>query len=175
MPVKVPAHMHPLKYNGIFDFDSVYRAIHEWLNISGYFVQEPLHKRKVPTTAGAELDIYITGWRKVDAYVRYWIYVYIKAYDLKEVEVVKEGKKKKLVKARILIEMSGDVELDYNNYFEKTRFLRALRDLLNTIVLKHRIDDVWWDELYYRMLKLHRIIKEKLDMEIKTNAYHDVW
>jgi len=88
---------------------------------------------------------------------------------------MKEGKKQKLTKARVWIELNCEVDLDYNNLFEKSKFLEGIRKFLNNIVLRSRIDNLWWDELYYRTLKLHRFIKELLETETKTNAYYDVW
>jgi len=175
MSVKVPAPKHIIKYEGIFDYDRLYKIVYHWLSNQGYYVNEPTYKSKPGTAAGTEEEIELRAWRKVNNYVKYWIYVYFHVYDIKPMEIVKEGKKKKVIKARIWIELDAEVELDYNNRFEKSRFLEALRTFLNNIVLKSKIDVVWTDELYYRMLKLHKVIKEFLEMETKTNAYYDVW
>ena len=167
-----------IKFNGIFDFSGLYRVSHDWMINQGYYFEEKLYKHKVPSPAGAEQDIEWEGWIKATEYIKYWIYMYIKLFDLKEIEVIKDGEKKKLYKARMIIEISGDVELDYTNRFGSSRFGLALRNFMHKHVWKHtegRIGSIWWDELYYRTFKLHQVIKEFLDMESKGNAYYDMW
>jgi hypothetical protein len=173
-----PTNKLTIKFNGIFDFNGLYKVAHDWIVNQNYYFEEKLYKHKVPTPAGAEQDIMWEGWRKVNEYVRYWINVYIKLFDLKEIEVIKEGKKKKLYKARMFIEISGKVELDYSNRFGNSLFGIMLRNFMHKHVWKYtegRISSIWGDELYYRTLKLHQVIKEFLDMESKGNAYYDMW
>jgi len=174
-PVDVPGYKQTIKYKGIFDFDKFYKMVYSWMMGNNYYFEEPSYKHKVPSEFGAEDEVEIKGWIKVNSYVRYWIFVTWHTWDQKEVEVIKEGKKVMLTKARIWIELKNKVELDYDDYFGKSKFTEALRTFLNKIVLKSRIENVYTDELHYRMLKLHNLIKEYLDNETKTNAFYDVW
>ena len=178
--IPVPASGVPfiIKYSGIFDLDNLYRTIHEWVVDQRFYFQEDEVKHKVPSPAGAEQDYLFTGWRNINEYARFNIMVHIKLYDLKEVEVIKEGRRKILSKSRLRIYVSGNVELDYKNRFEKNKFLLALRKFYNKYILKEGegiIGGVWWDQLYYHLNKLTTVIKEFLDMESKGNAYYDMW
>ena len=167
-----------IKYDGIFDLDKLYMVIQQWIIDQGFYFEEATVKHKVPSPAGAEKDYDFTGWRKINEYVKFHIRAYIKAYTLKDIEVIKEGKKRKLTKARLKIYIMGEVELDYNDRFEKNRFLLSLRAFYHKYIIKEDegvIGGVWWDQLYYHVFKLHAIIKEHLDMESKSNAYYDMW
>lgn len=165
-----------LKFNGIFDFDGLYKVMHDWLVDRQYYFEESLYKHKVPTPAGAEQHIKWDCWRKVNAYVKYWINIYFILRDMKEVEVIKDGERKKLTKARLLIVFGGKVELDFSKRFPHNRLAKNLMDfLINYIWKPEKVVSMWWDELYYRIYKFQRVVKEYLEMESKGNAYYDMW
>jgi hypothetical protein len=175
MPIIPLPTVATLKVNGVFDFESVYRAMHDWFVGQKYYFEEILYKHKVPSPAGAEEHIRWKGWRKVTEYVKFNIYVYIIMWDMKEIEVIKNGEKKKLTKARIKIEFNGDCELDYSKQFEKTPFLKKLGQFYNEFVAKKKIDTVYTDQLYYMILKLYTVAKEQMELETKSNMYYDMW
>jgi len=176
MPKKIPlGNVATLKINGIFDFETVYRAMHGWFVEQKYYFEEKLYKHKVPSPAGAEEHIRWEGWRKITDYVKFNIQIYIIMWDMKEIEVIKNGEKKKLTKARMKIEFNGDVETDYQDAFGKTPFLVKLREFYNEFVMKKRIDTIYTDQLYYMILKLYTVAKEQLEFETRANMYYDMW
>src|SRR3989338_696082 len=93
-----------LKYSGIFDLKGLYGTITEWFIDYGFYLEEPSWKHKVPSQSGAEQEIEFTGWKKINEYVIYWVELYIHIYDLVDVDVVKEGVKKKLNRANMALE-----------------------------------------------------------------------
>ncbi|MCK4521843.1 MAG: hypothetical protein KAU20_04670 [Nanoarchaeota archaeon] len=165
-----------IKKVGIFDMDGLYKVMQRWFYDNKYYFEETLYKHKPGTAAGKEEEIGWTGWRKVNDYVKFHIKVFFHIYDIKNIEVIKEGKKVKLTKCRVWIEFNGDVELDYTKRFGQSKFGKFLFDVYNKFVLQEeKVLSNWWDELYYRVYKLHTITKEYLDMESKGNAYYDIW
>lgn len=165
-----------LQYDGIFDFDGLYKLMHDWIVDRNYYFEEKLYRHKVPTPAGAEQHIVWEAWRKVNEYAKYWINIYMILRDAKEIEVVKKGEKKKLTKAKLIIIFEGKVELDYSKRFGKSALGHYLNDFLLSYVWKPEKEvSMWWDELYYRIYKLHRAAKDFLDMETKGNDYYDMW
>lgn len=167
-----------LKYDGIFDLDNFYKMVQQWIVDQGFYFEEGTFKHKVPSPAGAEQDYDLSGWQNISEYVRFTIRVYIKTYNLKDLEVIKDGKKRKLSKTKMKVRIAGEVVLDYNNRFEKNKFLLGLRSFYHKYILKEDegvIGGLWWDKLYYMLFKLHSEMKEYLDMESKGNAYYDVW
>ncbi|MDP7323381.1 MAG: hypothetical protein QF632_01315 [Candidatus Woesearchaeota archaeon] len=159
-----------LKYRGVWDYEGLYQLMVQWFEDQGYEFHERVFKHKVPSPLGFEQELGWYGWRKVNAYVKFWIYVYWHVWDIKEVEVVKDGKKKKMVQARLFIEFSGKVELDWQNMFTGSKFVVAIQDWMNKYVLHKTITGGWEDELYYRIHKLFYSCKEFLNMETVHNA-----
>src|SRR3989338_8366961 len=116
-PVKAPIPSNIIKFRGIFDYYGLLKEMQQWVVDSGYEWHENVYKHKVPSPAGAEQEIKWTGNLKVNAYAKYWVNVYFHLWDLKDVEVVKDGKKQMMNSARLQILFSGYVELDYNDVF----------------------------------------------------------
>ena len=176
--VSIESKMPPwrLKFNGIFDFDGLYKVMYNWFNGMSFYFEEGLYKHKVPTPAGAEQDIEWSGWRKITEYTKYWIRLYIKLYDMKEIIVIKDGQKKKLTKARLMIEFYPSVELDYQARFSKeNRLALQLQDFYHKFIIKKNIQNIWEDQIWYYTLKLYTIIKEYMDFEAKGNVFYDMW
>ncbi len=159
-----------IKYRGVFDFDGLYRMMVDWFENQGYEFQETTYKHKVPSPMGAEQELGWFAWRKVNAYVKYWVKISFHIWDMKEVEVIRDGKKKKMLSARMHIEFSGYVELDWQKTFSGNKFLVALQDWMNKYVLHKTITGTWEDELYYRIHKLFYLTKQYLNMETVHNA-----
>ena len=144
----------------------------QWIIDSGYEFQEMQYKHKVPDPAGYEQELRWYGWRKVTGYVKYNIHVYFHLWEIKDVELVKQGRKKRMWNARVLIEIKGDVETDWNNYFERanSKFLIGLREWINKYLLFNKIMSSWTDEHYYRIYKLHLVAKQALGMTTITDS-----
>ena len=175
-PKTVSIRKHTLLKYGIIDFDGLYKAMYQWLYEHKYHFEEPLSRIRPGTAAGVEYEFRWQAWRKINEYYKQNILIHMQVWDVKDIEVVKDGHKVKLTKCRIKIDFSGDIELDYTNRFGKTKFGKMLFNLYNTFILQsERQLATWWDELYYRVYKLQTIAKEYLDMEAKGNAYYDVW
>jgi hypothetical protein len=169
------AHPQRLKYRGIFDLDGFLRTVRQWMIDRGYEFHEKNVKYKVPSPAGAELEMEWEAWLKVTAYVKFWIKVGYHMFDVKEVEVIKDGKKQKLTSARMLMEIWGQVDLDYTNRFKGSRFAEALQDFYHKYVIRKDLDNIWEDELYYRVYKLYSVAKQYLEMEAAHNAAELRW
>jgi hypothetical protein len=161
---------------GIVDLDGLYKTMRRWFYDYKYFLDEPTTRIRPGSAAGNEYEWDWRAWKKPNEYVKHHIRVYFYIWDVKDMEVIKDGEKVKLTKCRIMIEFDGHIELDYGKFFGKTKFGRILFDLYNTIILQEEKQVAnWWDELYYHVYKLQTIVKEYLDMDAKGNAYYDVW
>jgi hypothetical protein len=168
--LKTPEHYNPkIFYAGIFDYDKLIKTIANWFNIQGFEFKEEYFKHKVPTPAGSEPEFKYHGWMKLSEYVQYWIFVQAHLYELKEVDVMIDGVKKKMAKGKIMLTFSDNCILDYNNKFN-TPVAKKIQDFLHKHIWNKQITGGWTDELYYRKYKLHREVKEALGMSTTTNA-----
>ena len=102
----------------------------------------------------------------MEEYYEWVVNITIETFDMHDVEVVlKDGKKKKMAKGRIWIQILGKVEMDYEKRWEKSAFLAQLKGFYHKYIIKKTIEGVWWDELYYKIfLRLHALIQERLKM-----------
>ena len=173
---EIPIRKMIIKKVGLIDLDGLYKTMHKWFYDNNYVFEEPTSRIRPGTAAGVEYEFKWKCWRKVSGYVKYHLNVWIYLWDAKDIEVVKEGKKIKLTKCRLQIEIDGFMELDWTKRFSKTKLGMFLFWFYNMYILKEeRVLSLWWDELYYRAYKLQTIVKEYLDMEAKGNAFYDIW
>ena len=174
MPIyKLPSEI--LKFKGIFDMNLLYKTMREWLVRRGYYFEEPTYKSKPTQMGGTEDEIEWKCWRKETDYFKFWITAYFHTWDFKTIEVIKDGKKKKMNQARMTILFGCYVESDWQGRWQSTPFLKWLNNIYEKYIIKPEIDTIYTDKLYYYALKLHNIAKECLGMETKGSEYGDVW
>ncbi|MDO8741074.1 MAG: hypothetical protein Q7J54_05885 [Candidatus Woesearchaeota archaeon] len=169
---------YKIKKVGIVDLDGLYRLMHRWYVDRNYYFEEPTYKHKVPSPAGAEEEFEWFGWRKMNDYVKYWILAYMHFYEMKEVEIIKDGKKKKMIRARVYIEVWGTMEWDWQKRWQGSKFLENVRKFMDQYFFMTRDkigSSVWGDRLMYVAMKLHSEIKEHLEMETLSDTYADMW
>lgn len=173
--VKLKVTTFRIKHRGIFDMNGLFKTMRKWLFDQGYEMHEKSYKHKVPVPTGAEQEFEWWAWKRVNNYVKFHFEIFIRIYDLKQVEVIREGKKKTLTQGSLLMELAPSIEIDYQNRFGGSKLMQSLHDFYVKYVMNYPIDLKWGDEIYYRMLKLQTVIKEYLNFETKTNAYQDMW
>jgi hypothetical protein len=88
-----------------------------------------------------------------------------------EVEVVKDNVKKILTNARLELSISGTLTLDYQKRWERSPFWAAVGDFYHKYIIKKEWETVLWDEMWYRMHKLHALIKDYMDLQAKGYEY----
>tara|TARA_Y100000034_G_scaffold133517_1_gene199185 strand:+ start:325 stop:873 length:549 start_codon:yes stop_codon:yes gene_type:complete len=167
---KIPR-THVIRYVGIFDFDGLYKAMVGWLKARRYWFHEDTYKHKPGGPFGRELEIKWKAEKNVTEFYMNTIGVFFHIWDLSDVEVIKDGKKKKLQKARMEIHIDSDLVLEYQDKWAKNKFTSALFDFYRKYVIKREIDSLWWDTTYYRMMKFQAFIKGYLNMHAKGNEY----
>ena len=171
MPIPHETKKLMIRYKGVLDLEGLYRVIVQWLKARRYWFHETTYKHKVPSPFGAEEEITFNAERKCNEYYQHNVRIYFHIWDQQQVEVIREGKKQKLIKAKVEIIIQGTLVCDYQGTFDKTRFTQALRKFAHDYLIKHQVEDVWYDELQYRMIKLQAMIKDFIDMQAKSHAY----
>ncbi len=156
-----------IKYKGIFDMADILQGIKSYFESDYFKVHYPKHKIKQPA-GGWEHEITIYGERKMNEYVKFTIKLFIRLYDIKDIEIVKEGKKIKTNNGRITVDISGVIDLDFENRFGGSKFLQALQDFYHKYIIKQDIGDVWEDDIMLKMVNLGKLIREKCQHEIIT-------
>lgn len=171
---KLGSSVAKIRFRGLYDWEGLFRLIRGWFEAREYdfFENRYKHKAKPP---GSELEINFTAYREINDYARNVIKMYFHIWDAEEVEVVRDGKKKKMWNARMLIDFTAYVELDYDSHWEHSPFLRILRNFYHKYIIKHEIDDVWTDKLWYKVNELQQECKRFLGMQSESDVYDDMW
>lgn len=169
--VAIPMRKLIIRYKGIFDMEGLYRLIVQWLKSRRYWFHETTYKHKIPSPLGAEEEIGFWAERKIDEYYKYEMRVAFHLWNMQEVEVIRNGKKVKLINARLEIVIGATMTMDYQGRFDKSPFYKNLRDFYHKYIIKDRLEFIYYDTLHYRMAKLQAVIKDYLDMQAKSHEY----
>ncbi len=163
-----------IKKRGRINLEHMFNAVRKWLIEEDFEFHEKSAKRK-EKPEGDKIENIWWAWKSMTEYVAYHIDIFFLITNAVPVEIVKDGKKEVVYDCRCQIELKGRVELDWQKRFKGSRFLQKLQDFLHHYIIKKDIMFIWADQLEYRLLKLHRFMKEVLDFETKTNAYESKW
>ena len=160
-----------LRYNGLFDFDGLYSAVIDWAKNYGYMWHEVDYKHKVPSPAGAEQELKWLVKKNVTEYIHYEILITVHIWDLTEMEVEIDNKVKPLSNARLYIVIDPTVTYDWQKIGKGGKLTSKLTAWYTK--LTQRDQDVYLDQLYYRVWNLHAILKKYFDIQSKKYAYKD--
>jgi len=161
-----------VRYNGLFDLDSLYAAIVDWCKNYGFMWTEATYKHKVPNPYGAEQEWIWVADKKVNPYTKYTLVIFGHGWDLNDVEITKNNKKKVLSNGRLEIKMIGVMELDWQNKFAGSKWRKVMGKWYYS-VMRRDIEGTYMDTMYYRMWNLQAVIKKHFDMQTKTHEYKD--
>lgn len=162
-----------LKYKGIFDYEGMYKMMRRWFKDREYDFWERRYKHK-RRAGGAEIEVNWEAWRDITELLRNWIYIYFHIWDYEEVEVIKDGQKKKMAKARMRIEFSWHIEIDYEDRWVDSKLKRALLNFIIKFHLRKELSEPYGDKLWYNCNKLQQETKKFLGMA-HSDAYDDMW
>ncbi len=155
-----------VQYKGIFDIQDLYESIADFFRQKKFKFHERFHRTRRGGPFGAEQLYMFEAERKVEDYYKWVVTVNVETFDMRDVEVVlKDGTKKKMSKGRVWIQLYGNCITDYEKLWEKNAFVAQLKSFYNKYIVRKRLEGVWWDELYYKIvLRLHALVKERLKM-----------
>jgi len=105
-----------VRYDGVFDFDGLYKTIIEFLRRHNYWFYETLYKHKPWSPIGDELVLKWRAERKLDEYYHYTIEFEWHFMDFHHVEVIREGKKVMLTKAYFWVNIRGRADADWQGF-----------------------------------------------------------
>ncbi len=155
-----------IKYVGIVDFDGLYRMMVDWFTDRKYDFYEKLYKDKPP-----ELELEWIAMRKVDDFYKYQIEIYFHLWDVREVDVIKDGVKKKMIECRMMIWFDPILIIDWQDKWKGGWMVEKMFSFYTKNVIKREIELKYGDPLWYHTYNLMTRVKEHLGMETGSNAY----
>ena len=159
-----PQHRIIIKYEGLIDLKAMMKTAKEWFDKRQFEFHEYSYKGREPQLG--ELEMFWSGWRDDTEYIRVWINVYIRLWDLQDVEVIVGGEKKAMIKARMRINLRSHLETDYRHKWETSRFFVFLRDFYEKNIYKVKLHS-YMDKEEEEVHELEELFKHKLNMEAK--------
>jgi hypothetical protein len=148
----------------MYDWEGLYKMVWQWMGRHRYRVHETRYREKASSPLGNDIKMRFDGEKEVNEYVKYWMHVYFRVYDLKEFEVVEDGVKKKMTNGRLWIRLWGEYELDYSNRFKGGKFIELLGKGYNK-VQERMIELKYEDDFHYHLYDLHAAIRSFLRMQ----------
>jgi hypothetical protein len=151
-----------IKFYGPFDLDKLLQGIKKFLDDRRYEFHEQIKMKK-----GGEGWKFETDWKcyvKATDFVKKGINIYFLIMEIKDVEVVVDGKKTKLQHGRGIIEVDGWVEFGWQNEWNE---LKGLRSWYVNNVYKEQMLGKWADNHWYEVEALAKQIRNLLNFEVK--------
>jgi hypothetical protein len=174
--VKTPTPAVYIRYKGVWDMQDLYLSMVDFFRKRKYKFHEKIYKHKSPSPYGVERQYIWSAEKREDQYMFFNIDIYFHTYDAHDVQVkMKDGTSKTMTKGRIWMEFKGHMAFDWEKRWENTPFFKKLRNFYNKYVIKKRMEQIWWDQLYYREIhQRHALVKQKLKME-SEGFEHRYW
>ncbi|MBS3071401.1 hypothetical protein J4408_00255 [Candidatus Pacearchaeota archaeon] len=131
-----------MDFSGIFDFGGLYSFAHRWFKNEGYDgVTEESYSEKV---SGNSRDVFIE-WKitkQISDYFKIEHKVRFEITGLTDVEVEIDGKKKKMNKGKVVVEIKSALVKDPDSKWESSPTNKFLRDVYNKYIIPGRVEDV---------------------------------
>jgi len=128
-----------IRYKGVFDFEGVYKYVHDWIVRYGYRFHEKNYKDKLDTALGSETEVEIWGEKEVTEYYRHKIAVSFHTWETKDVMVTENGKQVKRSRGRIEIKINGSLVTDWQGKYKGSSVKKYMEKFMNDVVLKYDI------------------------------------
>jgi hypothetical protein len=151
-----------VEHSGLFDFAGFYKFIHSWLTDENYDVTEDEYKETVSGNS-RNIGIKWSATKGISDYFRHEVKLEFKISDLTDVEVEIEGKKKKMNKGKIALEIKGTLVRDPESKWDATPFYRFIRDAYNKYVIPARTESNE-NKIIGDIIKIKEEIKSYLEL-----------
>lgn len=129
-----------VRYDGIFDFNDLYKLLNSYLWGGNYIVVEQNYQEKV-VGKSKEMLIKWEPYKKISDYFKKILKIRWIITNLREVEVNKDEKKVTMSQGDIEIRFEGILEKDYEDRWEDRPVWKFLRGFYDRFIIRARVDD----------------------------------
>ena len=151
-----------VEHSGYFDFKGFYSFAHSWLKEENYGVEEEKYSE---TVSGDSRNI-VFEWKATKTLSDYFkneLKMRFEVKELKDVEVEVDGKKKKMNKGKLTVEVKGNLIRDPGSKWDITPWYRFLRDVYNKYIIASRVEGSS-DRIAGDVIKFKEEIKAYLEL-----------
>jgi len=155
-----------VRHRGFFNYEALIKAINEWylyedlnFNISSY-------KYKIPSPMGMDKDVKFKGDKKLSEYVKMSIEVHLKAFGMRDVELIQEGQKSVVQEGQLRIAISPKIDFDWQGRYKGSKLYETLGQFMEKKILKYKIGDYWEDMVMLKAAELAKLIRTTIGQEV---------
>ncbi|PIN69134.1 hypothetical protein COV93_06820 [Candidatus Woesearchaeota archaeon CG11_big_fil_rev_8_21_14_0_20_43_8] len=154
-------------FQDVFKLKEVYELIHDWLNDEKYldkrggdqFMEKYYHERRIQNV-GKEIRIWWRTFKNPTKYFQYKLDVDFFVIAMKDVDVVKDGKKERANHGELQIKITGTLVVDPKNMLTDSVILRPFHWIFERVWMKQERD-------YHYAYLLKKV--NQLEGEVKTH------
>jgi len=162
MPSTQSLPQHVIKFYGPFDLNALLKGVKKFLEDRQYDFKETYKMKK--SAEGWKLEAGWTSTVKATSFVRKSIKIAFFILEIRDIEVVIDGKKTKLQHGRGLIEINGGLEF---SYLKEHPWNEKMLDFYLTYIYKPVYLGKWVDNHWYELQDLDALCRQLLDFEVK--------
>lgn len=130
-----------LENSGVFDFAALYSYAHTWFRNENYGVSEDKYAEKI-SGSNRDIDIEWKAMRGLSDYFKVEHKIKFEIRELTDVEVEIDGKRKKMNKGKVSIEITATLVRDPESKWETTPWNKFMRDVYNKYVIPSRVESM---------------------------------
>jgi len=146
-----------LSYNGPLSIKAFYKEVEDWIKEKG-MEKELKNKMEHVTPKGKEIEWVVECWKNVAAYAKDVVRLRALFHNVKEVDILKEGKKKKINQANVLLIFDGILETELSERWEQKPMFYFIRALFDKYIYKFHTER-YFDVVYADTHDLHKRLK----------------
>jgi len=122
-----------VSYEGIFNLKELYQLLQGWMSDKGYV---PVEKRVHESVAksGKHIEVEFEPFKKYTDYAKSVIRIHFTAREVTDVETDVDGRKRKMQKGKVHVQIDSWLETDYEHRWEIQPVFYVLRSLFEKYV-----------------------------------------
>jgi hypothetical protein len=146
-----------LNYEGLFSVKDMYLLVDNFFAEKNYDKRESLNTEKVEPQ-GKFIELELEPYKKVTDYAKLVVKINIKMFNIKEVEIEKDGHKIKINQGKVNILIDGLLQTDWEGRWTSKPFYVFVRTVWDKFIFKD-YNSGWENKLKDEVNGLHTQLK----------------
>ena len=129
-----------VKHKGLFNYSEFYNFCYNWFKDEGFLLSEKEYTEKI-SAAGKEVVIKWSAHRKITDYYQNFIDVKWHILGMNDAEADIDGKKVKMNKGEVKLEVDAKLKKDWEETWDKNPFWKFLRGIYDRYIMRTTEDE----------------------------------
>ncbi|MFH1211916.1 MAG: hypothetical protein V1659_03215 [Candidatus Woesearchaeota archaeon] len=131
----IPEEEIKILYEGIFDFEAVYKAFYKWLGENAFKkIQEKKYKDKTGDPLGNNIEVEITAEKEMDPVVKGSVVLKLAVEEGNWTEHRQNGESKKMIQGKLTAKISGKIIWDPKSWFAPGKKSGAVSGIVRDLI-----------------------------------------